>query len=180
MHLANAVQIVTADSLDVIAANLTDALPPPPIQNSSDAPPLDRIATVLDAKRGQFYVAVYERIKDRQPLRATGGSADYEIPAPDDCLWQKIVPDCLITARELIDGFAGDKPIGLLGDGLLYHREKFSSDGVRILDEAYWSPRASKVHALGYQKAQAGLFADPVTLTPFYLRGPQVTLKKKS
>ena len=49
---------------------------------------------------------------------------------------------------------------------------------IRILEEAYWSPRATQVHRLGYQKAQAGRFADPLTLTPFYLRGPQVTLRK--
>jgi hypothetical protein len=68
----------------------------------------------------------------------------------------------------------------MLGDGLLYHREKFRTDGVFVLDENTWSPRAGNVHRLGYQKAVAGRFADPLTLTPFYLRGPQVTLKQRT
>ena len=55
---------------------------------------------------------------------------------------------------------------------------EFIAHNTRILDEQYWSPQASNVHRLGYQKARAGLFADPLTLTPFYLRGPLVTLKK--
>ena len=82
-----------------------------------------------------------------------------------------------MTADELVERFGREAPLGVLGDGLLYHRDKFATYNVRILDEKYWSPRASCLHRLGYQKAQAGLFADPITLTPFYLRGPHVTLK---
>jgi hypothetical protein len=79
-----------------------------------------------------------------------------------------------------LDEFADEAhPIGLLGDGLLYHRDKFEAAGVHILDETCWSPRAANVHRLGHQKAQAGLFANPLTLVPYYLRGPQVTLKAR-
>ena len=45
--------------------------------------------------------------------------------------------------------------------------------------QAHWGPHAVKVHALGCQKARAGRFTDPLSLAPFYLRGPQVTLRKK-
>jgi len=177
MHLANAASIVTVDTLDTIAANIGDGSAAQALQDSSNIF-VDRVATLLDAKRGEFYAAVYQRAKRTRRGAETAFADDgYEIPAPGDYLWRKLAPDSLITADELIGRFAGEGPLGLLGDGLLYHRDKFVGDGLHILPEKYWSPQASMVHALGYQKARAGLFADALTLTPFYLRGPLVTLK---
>jgi len=176
MHLANATAIVTIDSLDVIMANIGDASSAPALQNSEGGL-LNHVAAVLDAKRGEFYAAVYERVR-RTAQTAPADDPGYLIPATQEHIWQKTVPDCLITADELMGRFGAKTPLGVLGDGLLYHRDKFTARHVRILDERYWSPRASNVHRLGYQKARAGLFADPLTLTPFYLRGPLVTLKK--
>lgn len=177
MHLAQGVRIVTVDSLDVVAVNLADAGrgEPQPI------PPLDRVAALFDAKRGQFYVGIYDRVlpeADASPGLA-GHAPDYLIPAPGHATWRKIHPDSLMTAREIMDEFAGTSRLGVLGDGLLYHREEFSREGIVVFPEQYWSPRAANVHRLGWQKARAGRFADPLTLTPFYLRGPQVTLKRK-
>jgi tRNA threonylcarbamoyladenosine biosynthesis protein TsaB len=181
MHLANATAIVTVNSLDVIAANIGDALSAISLQNSGGTL-LNRIAVVLDAKRGEFYAAVYERGGPIQGAdQATpGGDEGYVIPAPEGRVWRKTTPDCLITANELVKRFGQEAPLGVLGDGLLYYRDAFMADNVRILDEPYWSPRASSVYHLGWQKAQAGLFADALTLTPFYLRGPHVTIKKSA
>lgn len=175
MHLANTTRIVTVNSLDVIATNTGDVSSGPSLQDSPGAA-LDRIAAVLDAKRGEFYAAVYQRTgpTDRPAPAAEVG---YRIPAPLGHIWSKIVPDCLITANELISSFGVEMQLGVLGDGLLYHREDFRADNIRILDEHYWSPRASNVYCLGWQKAKAGLFDDPLTLKPFYLRAPHVTLK---
>jgi len=183
MHLAHGVQIVTVDSLDVVAANLSDRLGD---RKGHAGPPRmavpGRIAALFDAKRGQFYIAFYERI----PPAATashetpGAGPDYRIPAPGDAVWHKVQSDALMTAGEIIGGFAPNGPLGVLGDGLLYHRQEFAQEGIVILPEPYWSPRAAGVHYLGRQKARAGRFADPLTLTPFYLRGPQVTLKTRS
>ncbi len=182
MHLANRARIVTVDSLDVVAANLSDKVHGSPCQEKErrQTPVPETIASLFDAKRGQFYAAVYRRIGGGQnrPLEGLGEETGYRIPAPDNGFWHKIVPDCLLTAREIMDKYASRGRIGLLGDGLLYHRDKFNTDGVLVLAERYWSPRAAKVHLLGYQKARAGRFADPFTLTPFYLRGPEVTLRK--
>jgi len=175
MHLANGTAIVTVDSLDVVAANIDDVSSALPLRGSDGIPP-DRVAAVLDAKRGEFYAAVYQRTK-RVDQPAFTGDSGYVIPAPQGHLWQKIIQDCLMTPDELIERFAVEMPLGVVGDGLLYHRDKFAADNVRILNESYWSPRASNVHRLGYQKARAGLFADALTLTPFYLRGPLVTPK---
>jgi len=182
MHLAHAVKVVTVDSLDAIAANTEDEANQVLIQNAGSATPPDCIAAVLDAKRGHFYTAVYERPMAPQPPSPSEpvDAPGYAIPAPGHHIWRKILPDCLMTAEELINRFAGEASLGLLGDGLLYHEETFRTAGAIILDAAYWSPRASKIHALGYQKARAGRLADPLSLAPFYLRGPQVTLKKKA
>jgi len=178
MQLANATVIATVNSLDVIVANIGDALSAISLQDSGGSL-LTRVAAVLDAKRGEFYAAVYERIRRTNPVgQAVVSDEGYMIPAPEDHVWRKTIPDCLITADDLIERFAAQTPLGVLGDGLLYHRDEFTDHNVRILDERYWSPRASNVYRLGYQKAQAGLLADAMPLTPFYLRGPHVTVKK--
>ncbi len=175
MNLANSVQIVTVNSLDTIAANLATT----PYQETNEP---ERIATILDAKRGQFYAAVYERTVRTHSSSNTGLQAPgYEIPAKNQAFWRKIGGDHLIRASEFLDEFADpNRPIYLLGDGLLYHRDHFQVDGVQVIDQAYWGPRADNVYALGYQKAQAGQFDDPVSLVPLYLRAPQVTLRKNT
>jgi tRNA threonylcarbamoyladenosine biosynthesis protein TsaB len=181
MNLAHAVQIVTVDSLDVVAANLSDA-PGRQIDTPEGKIPIpERITALFDAKRGQFYASVYTRVAPG-PAGAQGDDAQdpgYRIPAPDNGLWQKIAPDRLMTVQEIIEEFAESGPIAVLGDGLFYHRDKFPADRTLVLPEQYWSPHAANVHRLGYQKARAGRFDDPWTLIPFYLRGPEVTLRKK-
>ena len=142
----------------------------------------NRIAALFDAKRGQFYASIYDRVPseedtNREPV---GEDPGYHIPAPGGAIWRKIHPDTLMTAGEIVDGFAGSGLLGLLGDGLLYHREQFVHEGIAILPEQYWGPRAANVYRLGHQKALAGRYADPLALIPFYLRGPQVTLRAKS
>jgi tRNA threonylcarbamoyladenosine biosynthesis protein TsaB len=151
MHLANAAKIVAVDTLDVLAANATDLLKEEKIKD------LIKIATILDAKRGQYFIAVYQN----------GRSG-----------WEKILPDCLMTAEKFLENFAGSsKPIWLLGEGLVFYKDKFKSEGIQFLDEQYWYPRAEKVYKLGWQKALAGQFADPIMLQPAYLRKPDIKEK---
>ncbi len=131
MHLANAVQIVTVDSLDVVAANLSEA-PAGHSDTPGDETGIvipDRIAALFDAKRGQFYVSVYDRIMavPGRPREGENEGPGYRIPGPDNSLWRKIAPDSLMTAQEIVEGFAGSDPVGLLGDGLFYHRDSFDS-----------------------------------------------------
>jgi len=171
MHLANSVKVVAVDTLDVIAANAVNlvgsdacSLPTPEPEGGS----IEKVAAVLDAKRGQFFIAVYGRPKTGLG-QITGNGP-----------WTKTVADALMTAQQFLERFAGStEPIWLLGDGLVYYRNKFEADGIRFLDEKYWSPRAAKVHLLGWQKALQERFADPLTLTPNYLRKPDVTLKRR-
>lgn len=181
MHLANSTRIITVNSLDAIAANVKDAAVGPAIQNASaDRSAPRRVATVLDAKRGQFYVAVYEYgAADAAPHGPGCRDSGYRIPAFAGGFWRKTVADGLMSASAFLARFGAEaEPMGLVGDGLLYHRDAFKAEGVRILDEAYWSPQAVEVHRLGYQKAERGQFADPLHLAPLYLRGPQVTVRK--
>lgn len=173
MHLANAIKIVTVDTLDVIAANVIRINKAGPGKNptGSQDKNCQKVAPILDAKREQFFIAVY----NSQPHANIEPAKPH---AANERKYDKTTPDCMITAKEFLTKFACEEnPIWLLGDGLLYHKDKFTSKGVRFFDEQYWSPRASKVHSLGWEKAKASDFADPVTLTPFYLRAPQVTQK---
>jgi len=171
MHLANAAKIVAVDTLDVIAANKISLTTENTVQHSSHesrATGHERIAPILDAKRGRFFIAVYQR------------NTSDKRQATSDGTWKKLFPDSLMTASQFLDQFACDeKPILLLGDGLLYYKGKFKADTVRFLDEKYWSPRASKVHLLGWKKALTNQFADPLTLTPNYLLSPDIKVKTR-
>jgi len=152
LHLANAVKIVAIDTLDVIAANTT--------QDTEQLP--ERIAAILDAKRGQFFIAVYQR------------TSEETYPAG----YEKILPDSLLTAEQFKHRFANaDNPISLLGEGLVFYKDSFTTEGVHFLDERYWWPKAKNVHLLGWQKALQGQFEDPLTLQPKYLRQPDAKVK---
>ncbi|MHC4457587.1 MAG: tRNA (adenosine(37)-N6)-threonylcarbamoyltransferase complex dimerization subunit type 1 TsaB [Planctomycetota bacterium] len=154
MHLANNTKIVPVDSLDVIAENAADYI-------KDKGADIQKIAAVLDAKRSQFFIAVYQCNAGNEKQTTKPG------------IWEKILPDSLMTASAFLESFAGDKtPIWLLGVGLVYYKDKFQADGIRFLDKCYWSPKAEKVHSLGWKMAQKGRFADPLTLTPTYLRKP--------
>jgi tRNA threonylcarbamoyladenosine biosynthesis protein TsaB len=164
MHLTNAARIVTVGTLDVIAANATDHIKQKNIE-------VDRIAAVLDAKRGQFFIAVYKRL----PNSIDAGNRQ---PGIQSRCWEKIFPDSLLTAPQFLEQFSDvNHPTWLLGEGLVYYKDKFKADGIRFLEKQYWNPRASKVHLLGFQKALENKFADALILQPRYLRQPDVKTK---
>jgi len=171
MHIAHSAKIVTVDTLDVVAANVINLIPENTFSASNHKLPTiqgERVAAVLDAKRGQFFIAGYER------------EADDERKAAGRASWKKVLPDSLMTPSQFLDRFACDaKPVWLLGDGLLYYRDKFQAGGVHFFHEKYWSPRAGKVLLLGRQMALKEQFTDAMTLTPNYLRKPDVTVKPR-
>ena len=130
-------------------------------------PEIDKIAVILDAKRGKFFVAGYQKKAQNQ-----GKNAVFEVSPQGKC-WEKITSDLLLTSAEFHKEFQTDKnPITLFGEGLLYYKDAFSAEKVTFLEEKYWMPQAKNVHKLGYQKALLRQFADPVTLSPIYLRQP--------
>jgi tRNA threonylcarbamoyladenosine biosynthesis protein TsaB len=138
MALAAQCKIVAVNTSDAMTLNVDDSN-------------IKKIATVIDAKRGQFFMAIFER-KNKT--------------------WEKILADCMLTAEQFKEKF-DNEPVWLLGEGLLYYAKKFETDNIRILDKKYWSPRASNVFRIGSQMATEGKFADPVSLVPFYIRRPE-------
>ncbi len=161
MNFACDARIISLSTMDILAENVAQYQPPAegslPDRNK---PEIESIATILDAKRGQFYIALFERRHGR---------------------WRKFVNDCLMTSSQFVQRFAaGDKTISLLGEGLVYYADQFAGDRIELLDESCWYPRAENVYKLGTEKAKQGNFADPLTLTPHYLRGPQAVVKQRT
>ena len=160
LALANSAKIVAVDTLDVIAANV----------NPQDNP--QRLGVILDAKRGQFFIAVYEKT----PLRQAQGRQDSRLQTPD-AMWKKTLADSLMTAEEFLARFT-NQPIVLTGEGLVFYKDKFTNTNVGVLDEKFWNPSGANVHKLGWELAKKGQFAAPLTLVPNYIRGPDVTIKQ--
>jgi tRNA threonylcarbamoyladenosine biosynthesis protein TsaB len=152
LALANQTKIVAVDTLDCIAANVN-------LQDKSEL-----LGVILDAKRGQFFIAVYDK-------------TSHESRATSDTSWHKILPDSLMMAEAFLAQFS-DKPIAIVGEGLVFYKDKFTHENIRVLDEKLWNPSAVNVHKLGWESAKNGQFAEPLTLIPNYIRGPDVTVKK--
>jgi tRNA threonylcarbamoyladenosine biosynthesis protein TsaB len=146
ISVALAKMMAIAAESKIVAVNTSDAM----VLNVDDNK-IKKAATIIDAKRGQFFIAVFERKHE---------------------IWQKILPDSMITPEQFKEKF-DDEPIWLLGEGLLYYAKKFETDNIKILDKKYWSPRASNIFRIGSQMAAENKFADPVGLVPFYIRRPE-------
>ena len=176
MHLANEnIKIVAVDTLDCVASNIIDFQKfveaqrhkGTEEQSSKETAEIKRIASVLDAKRGQFFTAVYEKRKD------CDGVLDFA-----DC-WEKIVDDCLLTPKQFIERFANpSETVWLLGEGLVFYKKDFEAKGIEFVDEQFWTPRASKVFMLGRRLALEVRFADALTLVPKYILRPEIKIKK--
>jgi len=148
MAFANNAKIVAVPTSEAMAKN-------------AENQKINKVATIIDAKRGQFFVAVFKKNSENP-------------------LWQKIIPDCLMTTTEFIEKF-NTEDIYLLGEGLLYYKEKFKTDKIKIMEEKFWSPRAENIFDLGTAMAREDKFSDPLTLEPLYLRKPeaQISWEKK-
>jgi hypothetical protein len=101
-----------------------------------------------------------------QPQDGEEEGPGYRIPGPDNSLWQKMAPDSLMTAPEIVEGFAGPDRLGLLGDGLFYHRDSFDPSN-RHPPERYWSPRAPTSTGSATKGVGRPVYRSPGT-DPFY------------
>lgn len=142
MALAKKIKIVAVNTLDALAENVPISI------DNDDFSDIRRIGVILDAKRGQFFVAVFQR---------------------QDQHWQKIGSDSLMSPSEFILEY-GSEPIWLLGEGLLYYADKFKTENIHILDKQYWPATAANIYKLGAELAEQGKFADAETLVPYYFR----------
>ena len=146
INLANGAKTTAVSTTEALAENATAFIEAKGIK-------INRLATILDAKRKQFYTAVFQRENKK---------------------WVKTIPDCLMQSSEFIQHFSGQKePIWLLGEGLVYYKDKFKADGIEFIPQEYWPAKASNVYNIGLQMAEKNLFANPVTLVPLYLRCPE-------
>ena len=75
--------------------------------------PAERLAVILDAKRGQFFIAVYDKTSHDLSRRSV---AKTESRVTSDVSWHKILPDSLMTAEDFLAQFS-DKPISHTGEG---------------------------------------------------------------
>jgi tRNA A37 threonylcarbamoyladenosine modification protein TsaB len=153
---ANGAKLVPINTLDVISLNACDAI----FREKHD---VRRIGVILDAKRGQFFAACYNRDIAGNITRIKDST------------------DRLITASEFVAEYADrSNPIWLLGEGLAYYSKDFQNEGVNFVGSEYWPAKASNLLKLGWEKAIRGEFADPYKLTPHYLRGPDAIPKKSA
>jgi tRNA threonylcarbamoyladenosine biosynthesis protein TsaB len=144
-------KIVAADTMDVIAENIF-------INSEKNKKIPDCICTVLDAKKDLFYTAVFDRTEDQ---------------------WQKCFGTEIVTSGQLLNWLSqnGKRNVGLLGEGLVFYSKNFVSPLTFLLDESCWSATAAGLFRVGRRMAAAGLFVDPLALTPTYLRAPDAVVK---
>ena len=146
MGFAAASRVVAVPTLDIIAQNALAAQPRP-----------DRVAVILDAKRGRVYTAEFIRRDDRFMIQRGPVEAD-----PVEFLTQ-----CA----------AGDGKCAVLGEGITYHQEAVSQSGLEALPKELHAPRPEVVFQLGYARSSRGEFGDWRTLTPTYIRPPEAEEK---
>lgn len=144
-------KIIAADTMDVLAENATELKTPA-------GEPVDCILTVLDAKKGYFYTAVFDR---------TGSG------------WKKCLPTSMMTSEQLIKWLTdnGKNNVGVLGEGLLFYAKQFQSPLTFIVNEQFWTARASNLLRIADQMSAAGRYADPAKLIPIYISNPDAIVK---
>jgi tRNA threonylcarbamoyladenosine biosynthesis protein TsaB len=140
MQSAVGCRVVAVPTLEVIARN-TLAHPDRP----------KRIVALLDAKRGQAYAAVYERV------------ADDEL--------QALVPAGLCEPAALLASV--ERPFWIVGEGIAKHADACTASGGHVLDEAFWPPSAEQVLAVARRMAAAGRVCKPEEIIPLYIRPPE-------
>lgn len=156
MALASDVKIASASTLDIIAQNAFEYIE----QNQLE---ITRVATIIDAKRQQFFVATYKK---------------------EGSMWIKEIDDRIMRTNDFLEKYAttSSEPIYLLGEGLKYHQKRFETDAVGFFDENLWAAQAKNVYKLCYAKALSGNFEDAALFEPKYLRlcDAQENLNRKS
>jgi tRNA threonylcarbamoyladenosine biosynthesis protein TsaB len=147
LALAIGVKIVAVPTAAVLVKNAPD-----------DA---TNLIIVLDAKREQIFTARFQR--------AAGGGRQAD--------WIEREPAHLDDLVSMLQ--RSPRPVHLLGEGIAYH-EKFipkNDAGVIVTPTESWRARASAVAQIGQEMAARNEFADPLTLTPIYIRLPEAEEK---
>lgn len=133
-------QVVAVPTMEVIARNTQawDNLP-------------RRIAVILDAKRGQVFGALFERL-DSDELNTIEEAA---LRDPGEWFATIGASFCVI------------------GEGISQHCEACAAAGAAMLDEPFWLPSAANVIAIGDHMLDRGEVCRPADITPLYIRRPE-------
>lgn len=114
----------------------------------------DHIAVAVDARRSQIYGAFYTNV----------GFSFFREEGP-----------FLATPEEFVRKLS--RPVYIIGDALDRYRESFIRDGIELLTQAAWRPRATHVGLLGEKAYVVGERTDPLKISPIYLRLPEAEEK---
>ncbi|MBN2513698.1 MAG: tRNA (adenosine(37)-N6)-threonylcarbamoyltransferase complex dimerization subunit type 1 TsaB [Sedimentisphaerales bacterium] len=138
----------------IVAVNTLDALAHNAIHDMENTDsPVQQIATILDAKKGYFYIAVFNKT---------------------DTGLHRMTEDLLITpAVFLSDHCEGQSKTALLGEGLVYYHKQFEHPNTVILDKSCWPASAVSVWHVARRRAKQQQFDDPNNLVPLYIRRPE-------
>lgn len=118
---------------------------------------VERLGTVIDAKRGNFFWSFYEH---------SGGE------------YRKVHDDRMLSSREILQEYVNkDKPLYLAGEGLTRYRQLFEAEGVEILPAELWQPGAESVFHQAVEQSRNQPPADPLSLQPLYIRRPEAVEK---
>jgi len=147
LHLATRCQLVGVLATDAVVAAIPEAR--------------GQVCVVIDATRGELYAARY------QPFG--------EAPAPGDgrftgCagVWERTLGPAIMRPAELRGQLSPECYV--VGGGVGRYGEEFGAAGLALAPRKQWLPSVEWVHALGWERYQAGLTDDPYTLEPIYLR----------
>lgn len=106
------------------------------------------VIIVLDAKRGQVFTARHERV---------------------GATWVEREPPHLDTLHAMLA--RSPRPVHLVGEGIDYHRQSIpDTPDVIVTAPELWQARAEEVVAAAQDRLLRGLFDDPLTMTPIYIR----------
>ncbi|AQT70247.1 universal bacterial protein YeaZ [Anaerohalosphaera lusitana] len=148
--------IAMANNAAIVTTRSSDAL----IRNLQNEGGYEYAATIIDAKRGMFFTAVFQNIEGK---------------------WVKIVDDRLIQPQEFVElaeGYSGK--ICLLGEGLEYYSDRFAGEKIEIAPKDLWSVRADNVYRIAQDLIEASDFVEPEKLKPFYLRRADAVKKSRA
>jgi tRNA threonylcarbamoyladenosine biosynthesis protein TsaB len=150
------VGITVAKTLAFVTGARVVAVPSVDVLARNAPPDWQNLIIVLDAKRDQIFTASFENRNGE--------------PVPRE-------PAHLDSLQAMLG--RTPRPVHLLGEGIPYHEKSIPKDDPRVLltEPATWQARASGVAELGARLAREGQFADPMRLTPIYIRKPEAEEK---
>jgi len=153
---ATGCRLVAVDTLAAVADSVPD-------EADGD---IRSLSIISDAQREQLFVEDFDRHRG---------------DAGEPGVWQSTGPIRIVDIDEWVAEASRqtDESFAVGGPALTKLSPELP-DSIRQLPEAKWTPRAAQVARLTERKADAGEFADPVGLEPFYLRKSAAEEKREA